>query len=144
MMVDKRARKLETALKELPAPKLLGPGGKEVKSEKGTKPEITFVTWGSPKEAVLEVIDLLEADGITANLLQVVYMIPFHTKEISAILENAKRVIGVEQNSEAQLCALIREKTGYLIKDKILKYSGRQFTAHELYDKTKALLKKKI
>jgi 2-oxoglutarate/2-oxoacid ferredoxin oxidoreductase subunit alpha len=132
MMMNKRARKLESALKELSAPKLIGPG----------KADITFVTWGSPKEALLEVMELLEADGITANLLQVVYIIPFHTKEISAVLENAKRVIGVEQNSEAQLCALIREKTGYLIEDKILKYSGRQFTAHELYDNTKDLIKK--
>ena len=136
MMVDKRARKLEAALKELPAPQLLGPGGTP---EKSAKADITFVTWGSPKEAVLEVLELLAADGIKANMLQIVYMIPFHTKEISAILEKAKHVIGVEQNSEAQLCALIREKTGFLIEDKILKYSGRQFTAHEIYEKTKAL-----
>lgn len=143
MMMDKRARKLVAALKELPAPKLIGAGGVDVAVD-AAKADITFVTWGSPKEALLEVIDLLKADGVTANLLQIVYMIPFHTKEISAILENAKRVIGVEQNGEAQLCALIREKTGYLIEDKLLKYSGRQFTAHELYDKTKVLLKKKI
>jgi 2-oxoglutarate ferredoxin oxidoreductase subunit alpha len=69
-------------------------------------------------------------------------MIPFHTAEIAAALNSAKRVIGVEQNSEAQLCALIREKTGFEIKEKLLKYSGRQFTAHELFDKTRALLKK--
>ncbi len=136
MMVEKRARKLESALKELPPPQLTG------KTDKNSNADITFVTWGSPKEAIMEVIDMLSADGITANLLQITYMIPFHTKEISAILSDAKRVIGVEQNSEAQLCALIREKTGYLIKDRILKYSGRQFTAHEIYEKTKALLKK--
>jgi 2-oxoglutarate ferredoxin oxidoreductase subunit alpha len=143
MMVDKRARKLIAALKDLPAPKLIGGGGVDADAD-AAKADITFVTWGSPKEALLEVIDLLKADGVVANLLQITYMIPFHTKEISAILSNAKRVIGVEQNSEAQLCALIREKTGYLIEDKILKYSGRQFTADELYDKTKVLLKKKI
>lgn len=42
-------------------------------------------------------------------------------------------------NSEAQLCALITEKTGIFMHDKILKYSGRQFTAHELYDLTKKI-----
>jgi 2-oxoglutarate ferredoxin oxidoreductase subunit alpha len=139
MMVDKRARKLQAALKELPAPTLVGADGKPTTEAA----EITFVTWGSPKEALLEVIDLLKAEGITANLLQIVYMIPFHTAEISAALTSSKRVIGVEQNSEAQLCALIREKTGFEIKEKLLKYSGRQFTAHELFDKTKQLINPK-
>jgi 2-oxoglutarate/2-oxoacid ferredoxin oxidoreductase subunit alpha len=139
MMVEKRARKLDAALKELPAPKLVGPGDVPVKENDA---DITFVTWGSPKEAILEVLELLKADGITANLLQIVYMIPFHTEEVAKILRKAKRVIGVEQNGEAQLCALIREKTGYLIEEKILKYSGRQFTADEIYDRTKELLKK--
>jgi 2-oxoglutarate ferredoxin oxidoreductase subunit alpha len=137
MMVEKRARKLEAALKELPAPQLIGAGGNP--AEPG-KSDITFVTWGSPKEALMEVLELLKADGVKADLLQIVYMIPFHTAQVAEILGKAKRVVGVEQNGEAQLCALIREKTGYLIKDKILKYSGRQFTAHEIYDKTKALL----
>ena len=138
MMVDKRARKLDAALKELPAPKLIGADGQPTTEAA----DITFVTWGSPKEALLEVIGLLKAEGVTANLLQIVYMIPFHTAEITAALTSAKRVIGVEMNSEAQLCALIREKTGFEIKEKLLKYSGRQFTAHELFDKTKDLLKK--
>lgn len=139
MMVDKRARKLDAALKELPAPQLVGPGG--MFAEAG-EADVTFVTWGSPKEAVLEVLELLKADGIKADLLQIVYMIPFHTAEITALLEKSRRVIGVEQNSEAQLCALIREKTGFVVKEKILKYSGRQFTAHEIYDKAKALIQK--
>jgi 2-oxoglutarate ferredoxin oxidoreductase subunit alpha len=138
MMVEKRARKLDAALKELSAPKLVGPEGK---ASKPGEADVTFVTWGSPKEAVLEVLELLAKDGVKADLLQIVYMIPFHTDEVTKILKKAKRVIGVEQNSEAQLCALIREKTGYLIDEKILKYSGRQFTAHEIYDRTKELLK---
>lgn len=146
-MVDKRAKKLEAAIKELPAPKLLtyeggnvGPDpGKEIAADQA---DLTLVTWGSPKEAAIEVVQDLAKEGIKVGLLNIVYMIPFHTKEIGEILNKSKHVIGIEQNSEAQLCALIREKTGYLINDKILKYSGRQFTAHELYDKVKALLKK--
>ncbi len=150
-MVDKRARKLESAIKELPAPKLMtystetagtnpGPNaGKEVTPD---QVDLTLVTWGSTKEAAIEVIQDLAKEGIKVGLLNVVYMLPFHTKEIGEILAKSKHVIGIEQNSEAQLCALIREKTGFLINDKLLKYSGRQFTAHELLDKVKALLKK--
>jgi 2-oxoglutarate ferredoxin oxidoreductase subunit alpha len=131
LMVEKRARKLAEALKELPAPKLIGP----------EKADLTFVTWGSPKEALLEVMEMLQKEGITANMLQIIYMSPFHSKEIGEILRACKITIGVEMNNEAQLCALISEKTGYFVHHKILKYSGRQFTAHELYDRTKEVLK---
>lgn len=140
MMVEKRFRKLDGALKELPAPMLIGSDRKPVSAGEA---DLTFVTWGSPKEAVIEVMEMLAREGIKTDLLQIVYMIPFHAKVVGEILEKCKRVIGVEQNSQAQLCALIREKTGYLIEEKLLKYSGRQFTAHELYDKTKQLIDKK-
>ena len=37
------------------------------------------------------------------------------------------RIIDVEQNATGQLAALIREHTGILIKEKLLKYDGRVF-----------------
>jgi len=136
MMMEKRARKLNAVLKELPPPALIDYERKQVKPGAS---DVTFVTWGSPKEAVLEAMRMLEAEGVKADLLQIVYMIPFHAKEVTEILGKCKRLVGVEQNGEAQLCALIREKTGFLIQEKILKYSGRQLTAHEIFDKFKAL-----
>lgn len=139
-MVEKRARKLEEALKILPAPQLVGPDRKPVTPAQAKKADLTFVTWGSPKDALLEVMQMLAADGIVANMLQIVYMSPFHSKEVGEILRGCKRTIGVEMNSEGQLCALISEKTGYFVHDKILKYSGRQFTAHELYDRVTGLI----
>lgn len=79
LMVDKRARKLEKALKELPAPTLIGlektgqnASGKNLyKVVQGVKAdaEITFVTAGSIKEALLEVMEMLAEEGIKANLL---------------------------------------------------------------------------
>ncbi len=128
LMVEKRAKKLEEALKILPAPTLVGPADAD----------ITFVTWGSPKDALLEVMEMLKKDGVSTNLLQIIYMSPFHSKEVKEILLKAKKKVGVEQNNEAQLCALISEKTGVFMDHKILKYSGRQFTAHEIYDRVKA------
>ncbi len=133
LMVEKRAKKLEGALRELPAPVLYG----------DKDAEVTFVAWGSPVGALKEVIEILAAEGVKANLLQITYMCPFHTKEVGEILRGCKRTIGVEMNGEGQLCSLIAEKTGYFVNDKILKYSGRQFTAHELKDRTMALINKK-
>jgi 2-oxoglutarate/2-oxoacid ferredoxin oxidoreductase subunit alpha len=132
MMMQKRAKKLQTAIKELPAPTLYG----------DKNADLTFVTWGSPTEAVVEVIEMLGQKGIKANMLQIIYMLPFHSKEVGEILRGCKRVIGVEMNGEGQLCSLITEKTGYFINDKILKFSGRQFTAHEIFDRTLELINK--
>lgn len=132
LMVEKRAKKLEGALKELPAPVLFG--------EKDA--DITFVSWGSPVGALKETIELLAVEGVKANMLQIIYMCPFHSKEIGEILRACKRTVGVEMNSEGQMCSLIAEKTGFFVHDKILKYSGRQFTAHELFDRTLALINK--
>ncbi len=146
LMVEKRARKLEKALAELPAPQLVTVDARGKRclwnrlNEHSSKPaDLTFVTWGSPTEALLEVMEMLGKDGIRANMLPVVYMSPFHAREIGEILRGCQHPIGVEMNSEGQLCALITEKTGFFIHDKILKYSGRQFTAHEIYDRVKEL-----
>lgn len=145
-MHEKRMRKLEFCLKDLPAPMLVGPGengafvaGPAYAAEEA---DITLITWGSPKDALLEVMQALKQEGIKANLLQITYFIPFHTEEIRAILSKSKFKVGVEMNYEGQMCGVIAEKTGIFMDQKILKWSGRQFTAHELYGKIKALLKK--
>lgn len=153
MMMEKRARKLVECLKELPAPKLIGAKRKiiidgSLKNAEGiivnldnaARADVTFVTWGSPKDALSEVMEMLEKDGVRAQMLQIVYMSPFHAREIGEILRTCKFTVGVEMNSEAQMCALITEKTGYFVDGKILKYTGRQFTAHEIYDRAKGLL----
>jgi 2-oxoglutarate ferredoxin oxidoreductase subunit alpha len=142
LMQAKRMRKLEFCLKDLPAPVLVGPGkngafvaGPAYAPEEA---DITLVTWGSPKDALLEVVQMLKREGIKANLLQITYFIPFHTEEIRTILSKCKFKVGVEMNYEGQMCGAIAEKTGIFMDKKILKWSGRQFTAHELYDKIRA------
>ncbi|MCC6583610.1 MAG: 2-oxoacid:acceptor oxidoreductase subunit alpha, partial [Chitinophagales bacterium] len=146
-MQSKRMKKLEFCLKDLPAPMLVGPGENGAfKAGPAYAPEeadITLVTWGSPKDALLEVMQMLKADRVKANLLTIVYFIPFHTEEVRAILSAAKFKVGVEMNYEGQMCAYIAEKTGIFMDEKILKWSGRQFTAHELYEKVKAILNNK-
>lgn len=131
-MMEKRMRKLEFCLKDLPAPVLVGEADAE----------ITFVTWGSPKDAVLEVVGMLKKEGIRANFLQITYFIPFHTEVVRNILSKAKFKVGVEMNYEGQMCAYVAEKTGIYMDAKILKWSGRQFTPGEIYAKAKALLKR--
>ncbi len=146
-MHEKRMRKLGYCLKDLPAPLLVGPGaeGSYVAGPAYSDEEadITFVTWGSPKDAVLETMQMLKRDGIKANLLQIIYFIPFHTEEIRKILSKSKYKVGVEMNYEGQMCSVIAEKTGIYMDEKILKWSGRQFTADEILKSTKNILAKR-
>jgi 2-oxoglutarate/2-oxoacid ferredoxin oxidoreductase subunit alpha len=131
-MMKKRMDKLSGKLPLIPAPKLHGP----------KKAGITFVAWGSTKGAIMETLELLKKDGLAANFLQIKTFVPWHGEEILKILKNAKKVIGVEMNYSGQMCEYIASKTGFLINNKILKYSGRQITAEEIYEKTGKIINK--
>lgn len=123
-MMDKRERKLEAAEKYL--------SGKQVKTYGNPGSDKTIISWGSTKGPILEAVKLLERDGVVARFLQVVCMSPFPSKEVTEIIKGSKSVIVVEQNKTGQLASLIREKTGILIDNKILKYSGRPFCPEEI------------
>lgn len=127
---DKRFRKLETAIKDIPLPKIHGPKDADV----------TLVSWGSTKGAILEAMKYLNQNhGLKVNFLQMLYIYPFHSDFVKKILDNAKQVICIEENKTGQLAGVIREHTGFEIKDKILKYNGRAFFPGEIYDEVKRL-----
>lgn len=132
MMQDKRMKKMETALAELPAPELVG----------DPDADITFVTWGSCKGVVKEAIKILAEDGIKANYLQIIYFVPFHAREVKEILSKAKRIISVEQNYLGQMAGVISEHTGIIIEDHIRNYSGRPSVADDVAEETKKILGK--
>lgn len=121
LMMKKRMKKLETAIKngDLPKPELIG----------GPNADITFVTWNSAKGACIEAREILKQKGKKANILQIKTAYPFLTKETAALLKKCKRPIVVEQNFSNQMGGLILEYTGIKIKEAVLKYDGRPFTA---------------
>jgi len=116
LMVEKRMKKIAVALADCPGPELIGEEGAD----------ITFVTWGSNKAALKEVI---AESGVSANILVLRTAFPFHVSEVSTILKTSKRSILVEQNYTGQLGGLIAEQTGVQIEEKILRYDGRPITA---------------
>ena len=118
-MQDKRfskMRNLEEEIDKLETIKVYG-GGDNV-----------IVTWGSSIGSVLEAVKSLD----NIKVVQVIYLEPFPKKKVKAQLENAKRIIGVEENVTGQLCELISCKTGIKVDKKILKYDGREFEPSEL------------
>jgi len=146
-MQKKRMRKLEYCLKDLPAPALVGPAAdgsfRAGRPFAAKEADITFISWGSTRDALLEVLQKLKSEGIKANLLQLVYFVPFHAAQVEKILKAGRFKVGVEMNYEGQMCNLVMEKTGIKMNKKILKWSGRQFTAQEIYRKTRQYFAKK-
>jgi len=111
----KRMRKLETARAEMRAPLHYGP----------PEADVTFLTWGSTFGPLRMAVDLLNAQGHTANLLQVVDVWPLPVDKVLAALEGVKRLIAVEQNYTGQLATLIRAYTGIKADALINRYDGR-------------------
>ena len=63
--------------------------------------------------------------------LQIYYIKPM-SGDIRKILDKAKKIILVENNSTGQLGYFIREKTGIKIDRRILGYDTKPFTSDEL------------
>src|SRR5438093_375973 len=134
MMVEKRARKLANVNKEIPAPKLFGP----------EKAQVTLVGWGSTESVIRESIEKLAAEeGIVANQLQIKWIVPFHTDEITRILGKSQRIIIVENNYTGQFARYLRSETGVAAHGHIRKYDGEPFMPHHIVEAVKEQLKGK-
>jgi 2-oxoglutarate ferredoxin oxidoreductase subunit alpha len=131
MMVEKRARKMETVLAQIAPPKLLGPESAQV----------TLVGWGSTQGVIREAVEKLAAeDGIVANQLQIKWIVPLHADEISRLLAGCRRVIIVENNYSGQFARYLRSETGFAAHGHIRKYDGEPFRPHHIVDAVKEQL----
>src|SRR5579883_55454 len=128
MMVEKRARKMQSVLADIEAPKLFGPA----------KAEVTLVGWGSTQGVIQEAVEKLAAEeGIVANHLNVKWIVPFHGEEITRILSSSKRVIIVENNYSGQFARYLRSETGFTAHGHIRKYDGEPFRPHHIVESVK-------
>jgi 2-oxoglutarate/2-oxoacid ferredoxin oxidoreductase subunit alpha len=132
LMMEKRMGKLEVADREIPIADRLnffGPEGAE----------ITIISWGSTKGAILDAMEWLKQDGITVNFLQMRLINPFPTEHVKGILSKAKKIVGLEMNYSAQLVGVIRERTCIPIEQLVVKYNGRPMSSEEVYDAIKLI-----
>jgi 2-oxoglutarate ferredoxin oxidoreductase subunit alpha len=93
-------------------------------------PDLLIVSWGSNKGVIRDAIDALPDKKI--GFLQIVCAKPLDAESIKKYLVSAKKVVGIECNYQGQMCELIHGKTGFVIKDRLLKYDGRQFLLDEI------------
>ena len=130
-MHEKRMRKMESILPLIEAPKLWG----------ADDAQVTLVGWGSTEGVIQEAIGkLAREEGITANALQVKWLVPLHGEAITAILSKSRKIVIVENNYSGQFARYLRSETGIVAAAHIRKYDGEPFMPHHLVDGVKAIL----
>jgi len=102
--------------------------------------DLLIVGWGSTTSAIRGAMDLLAESGTSIGFLQVIFLSPFPSEQVTEVLAKAKRAVVVENNATAQLADVIRGSTGIEIEDALLKYSGRQWLVDELADQIRRRL----
>jgi 2-oxoglutarate ferredoxin oxidoreductase subunit alpha len=129
--VDKRAKKLDALLGDMPKPKAYG--------EK--KAEVTIVGWGSVKLPALDALPLLKQRGITARFVHFTHVFPLDPKAVKSALRGAKNLVMVENNSTAQFAGMLKQYADVDMDFHILKYDGRPIFPEQIADEIEKLKK---
>jgi len=88
-----------------------------------------LIAWGSIHNTLLAALEELEPQGVSFMFLPQLF--PLHP-QVTQYLSRARRIIAVENNQTGQLADLLQQKTGVLIKERILKYDGLPFSVEAL------------
>jgi 2-oxoglutarate/2-oxoacid ferredoxin oxidoreductase subunit alpha len=126
-MMEKRQRKMAGIEAAVNPPELVG----------RPDAEVTLVGWGSTKGVIEEAVEMLNEAGITANQLQIRWMVPLHGERIVEILKKAKHTIIVENNYSGQFARYLRSETSFVADGHIRKYDGEPFMPHHIVEAVK-------
>jgi 2-oxoglutarate ferredoxin oxidoreductase subunit beta len=129
-MMEKRQRKVGGIEAAVPPPELTGPADADV----------TLIGWGSTDGVIQEAREILEEEGITANQLQIRWMVPLHGDATVRILENSRRTILIENNYSGQFARYLRNETSFVPDGYIRKYDGEPFMPHHIVEAVKEQL----
>lgn len=132
--VDKRLKKIDTASKMMPGPKLIGP----------KDADITIVTWGSGKLVACQAMainnpasqDKQLTTNNSINVLHFSYIWPMNVRAVRLALKNCgKTTLLIEQNATGQFQSLLKEQIGWEPAAYLRKYDGRPFYAEEIIER---------
>jgi 2-oxoglutarate ferredoxin oxidoreductase subunit alpha len=129
-MMEKRMRKVVGIEAAVPPPALMGP----------RDAEITLIGWGSTKGVIEEACEILTEQGISANQLQIRWLVPLHGEAILEILKDSRHTIIVENNYSGQFARYLRSETSYVPNGYIRKYDGEPFMPHHIVEAVKEQL----
>ena len=127
---QKRQRKLEAIMQEMPMPSLLGPA----------EALLTLITWGSTKMVAREAMRMLDADGIVVNVLHFSHVFPLDWKGLKSELRKYPKTLLVEGNGEGQFQGLLKQYCDFLPTDFYRRIDGRPFYPEEIVKKVKEMM----
>ena len=126
-MMEKRMRKVAGIEASVPSPVLTGPRDADV----------TLIGWGSTKGVIEEACEILSEQGISANQLQIRWLVPLHGDAILEILKNSRHTFIVENNFSGQFARYLRSETSFVPSGHIRKYDGEPFMPHHIVEAVK-------
>ena len=129
-MMEKRMRKVAGIEASVPPPELWGPRDAEV----------TLIGWGSTKGVIEEACEMLNEQGISANQLQIRWLVPLHGDAILEVLRDSRHTIIVENNYSGQFARYLRSETSFVANGHIRKYDGEPFMPHHIVEGVKEQL----
>ena len=129
-MMEKRMRKMVGIEAAVPRPVLSG------RPDAG----VTLIGWGSTKGVIEEACEILCEQGISANQLQIRWLVPLHGEVILEILQSSRHTIIVENNYSGQFARYLRSETSFVPNGHIRKYDGEPFMPHHIVEAVKEQL----
>jgi 2-oxoglutarate/2-oxoacid ferredoxin oxidoreductase subunit alpha len=99
--------------------------------------DVTLIGWGSTKGVIEEACESLTEQGISANQLQIRWLVPLHGDAILDILKGVRRTIIVENNYSGQFARYLRSETSFVADGHIRKYDGEPFMPHHIVEAVK-------
>jgi 2-oxoglutarate/2-oxoacid ferredoxin oxidoreductase subunit alpha len=129
-MMEKRMRKVAGIEAAVAPPELSGQRGADV----------TLIGWGSTNGVIEEACELLNEQGISANRLQIRWLVPLHGDAILEILRDSRHSIIVENNYSGQFARYLRSETSFVANGHIRKYDGEPFMPHHIVEAVKEQL----
>jgi 2-oxoglutarate ferredoxin oxidoreductase subunit alpha len=129
-MMEKRMRKVAGIEAAVPPPVLWG----------SPDADITLIGWGSTKGVIEEACEILTGQRISANQLQIRWLVPLHGDAILDILKRSRRTVIVENNYSGQFARYLRSETSFVPDGYIRKYDGEPFMPHHIVEAVKEQL----
>jgi len=129
-MTEKRHRKIQRALKDLPEPAEFSSGGAL---------DVGVIAWGSTFGSALEAVLTGQREGMKVGALKVTSLFPYHAEAVRAFMKKCKEILIPELNYEGQLANLI----GHLHEKDVVRLNrttGMPMSASVIYEKIKTLM----
>ena len=102
LMTEKRFKKFETMLEDIPAPEIIG----------DADAVIGFAAWGSPAGAIIEGMEMAREEGVPSKLIRSLMIHPQREDAFREFFDSCDRIIIPEMNFQGQYAALLKARYG--------------------------------